>query len=353
MKKIVFTGGGSGGHVMPALTIIKNLQERYAQQLEISYIGGAGYIESALVPQHGIAFRAIKTGKLRRYFSWQNFLDIFRLSVGVMQSLLYLLKLKRKSDLIVFSTGGFVTVPVCIAAWILRIPIFIHEQTTQVGLANKITSLLARKVFISFENSRKFFPKHKTFYSGYPIRPDFFAPASLSLSFPEERPLLFVTGGGNGAQILNEKVKSELNELKERFNIVHQVGGLFLKEFASLEDDSYRVYDFITDDLVALFQKADIIISRAGAGTVCELLSISKRSIFVPLKIAQKNEQYFNALEAKEKMGSMVIKEDDFKNSSLIKVCEDFQSTRCETDNKKESDALVILRQEITQILKI
>ncbi|MDH5582179.1 MAG: UDP-N-acetylglucosamine--N-acetylmuramyl-(pentapeptide) pyrophosphoryl-undecaprenol N-acetylglucosamine transferase [Bdellovibrionales bacterium] len=336
-RNIIFSGGGSGGHVLPAITLIDELQK--GPQNKIHYIGGEKGIEREIIEKKKIPYKAIKTGKLRRYFSIENFIDIFKIIWGLGQSFFYLLKFKSKNTL-VFSTGGFVSVPVVVAAFLTGKKVFIHEQTSRVGLANKLASFFADKIFISFKQSASYFPVHKTQYSGYPLRDECFSqnkgPIEIDgLSLAElDRPILFVTGGGNGSLLINEYVEKHLNDLKKDYFIIHQVGKNFVEKYNSFKDENYHPIGFIDQNMIDMYKYADIVISRAGAGTVCELMALRKRSIFIPLKIAQKNEQYFNALEAQKEFGSLVIQEDELKGKDLIVLLKDFLQ---QVDNK-ESD---------------
>ncbi|MBT7609564.1 MAG: UDP-N-acetylglucosamine--N-acetylmuramyl-(pentapeptide) pyrophosphoryl-undecaprenol N-acetylglucosamine transferase [Bacteriovoracaceae bacterium] len=324
-KTIIFTGGGSGGHVMPALTLIAKLPG-----FDIEYIGGRYGIERTLVSSKVSHYHPIFTGKLRRYFSIQNFIDIFKIGLGLLQSFQILI-LKHR-DTIVFSTGGFVSVPVVIAAWLTGKRIYIHEQTTRVGLANKISSKFADKIFVSFEESLKFFPKEKTELSGYPVREDCFSPVSEKMSLEDidlkkiNKPLLLVTGGGNGSKLVNDLIKDSLEELKDNYFIVHQVGKKCIAEYLQFKSDNYIPVDFINENMIEIMKLADIIISRAGAGMVCELMAINKPSVFIPLKIAQKNEQFHNAKEAEQQIGSLVIEEDEISDLNLIKIINKFNN---------------------------
>lgn len=322
IKHVVFCGGGSGGHVMPALTIIEKLQRH---NVAVSYIGSKNGIEAKLVRERHLPYYSIATGKLRRYFSLQNFIDPLKIIWGMLQAFAMLLPLKRKNTL-VFSTGGFVSVPVVVAARVLGFKVFVHEQTARVGLANKIAAKFAHKVFISFESSKKYFPASKVEYSGYPVRDECFDAKLIHTNVNGvdltklTKPLMFITGGGNGSLLLNEAVKKELKELKERYFVFHQVGSQFVKEYSVYNDENYLAVDFIGTGMIDLYKKATVIVSRAGAGTVCELIALGKPSVFVPLKIAQHNEQYHNAMEANHKVGSLVISEDDFKNFKLSTI---------------------------------
>lgn len=348
-KHIVFCGGGSGGHVMPALTLIESLQE---QDFEIEYIGGNG-IESEIVPARNISYHQIQTGKLRRYFSFQNMLDLFKVGIGVIQAFFFFLS--RPSKTLIFSTGGFVSVPVVIAGWLTGKRIYIHEQTSRVGLANKIASKFADKVFISFDESKNYFPNHKTIYSGYPLRDECYKDSIGEIKIEGidigncSRPVLFITGGGNGAKILNEKVRDDLDFLSEKYLIVHQVGKQFLEEYSKLKSESYLPIAFVSGGMIDLFKKAEVVISRAGAGTVSELLSLNKRSIFIPLKIAQKNEQFHNAMEAHDKIGSLVIEEDEFSNLTMRELIEKFESDSKDLKKYEMPNGKDILVNEISK----
>lgn len=352
MKNIIFTGGGSGGHVMPAITLIKELINE--KDINISYIGGRNSIEKNLIAEFDIKYKPIFTGKLRRYISIENFIDIFKIILGTLQSFFYLL-FKSKNTLI-FSTGGFVSVPVVVAAKLTGKKIFIHEQTSRVGLANKICSIFAHKVFVSFEESMKFFPKGKTVYSGYPIRRECFEDSlsidtfnGLSLT-DSTKPLLFITGGGNGSLLLNNLIKEDLNFLESKYNIIHQVGKKFVEDFEKYKSSSYIPVAFIGKEIIDIMKASSVIISRAGAGTVCELIALNKRSIFIPLKIAQKNEQFHNAMEAHEKLGSLVISEDELSNLSIKTILETFDMQKVEKSTASVNTAVELLVKEIKDL---
>lgn len=315
--------------MVPALTLVKAIKS-HKPEVKIFAIGSYKGIEERLFKEDKVPYKAISTGKLRRYFSWQNFLDLFRLIRGLVQAYVYLLKFSRQNTLI-FSTGGFVTVPVVFAAWMQGKTVYIHEQTSRVGLANKISSFFAKRVLVTFETSLQFFPKEKTILSGYPLRDEILSPPEMvslnEINLNEiKKPILFLTGGGNGSRLLNETLKECLSTLEQEFFIIHQCGAQFLDEYKRLETENYKVFDFITDSMIGLLNKAQVVISRAGAGTVMELLSLGKPSIFVPLAIAQKNEQLYNAIEARNKLESIVIEEKDFNSSKLIDAVQTIRS---------------------------
>ena len=320
-KTLVFTGGGSGGHVMPALTILKQINQNATY--DVHYIGGISSIERELVADYKLVYHPIHTGKLRRYLSMENMKDISRVFLGLVDSFKVLWKFKRKNTL-VFSTGGFVSVPVVIAAKLQRKKVFIHEQTSRVGLANKICSFFADRVFISFEDSFKYFDENKTYYSGYPLRQECYTEEIKTVSLKgrmlndSQKPILFVTGGGNGSQLINKLIIKNFQFLTDNYLIVHQTGKSFYSEYEKLNHPDYIALPFIGQEMIQLFKLATVTISRSGAGTVCELIAIGKKSIYVPLKIAQKNEQFFNALEAHKKLGSIIIEEKELTDESFL-----------------------------------
>lgn len=326
MKTLVFTGGGSGGHVMPALTVLKkiNAEKKY----DVHYIGGISSIERELVKDYELTYHPIHTGKLRRYISVENLKDTMRVVLGLFDSFKVLWKFNRRETLI-FSTGGFVSVPVVIAARLQGKKVFIHEQTSRVGLANKICSYFAHKVFISFEDSFKYFNPSKAYFSGYPLREECYSnnigPVTINsrLLNNETKPILFVTGGGNGAQLINKLIEKNFKALTEKYLIVHQVGKAFIDEYAKLANQDYIPLAFVGKEMIDLFKLSTVTVSRSGAGTVCELIAVGKKSIYIPLKIAQKNEQFFNALEANKKLGSIIIEEKDLNDQSFLKALEE------------------------------
>ena len=349
MKKatLFFTGGGSGGHVMPALTLIQSLKN---QPCEIHYIGGYDSIERELVKPYGLNYHPIHNGKLRRYLSVENLKDFFKVWIGVLQAFSLLFQYPRKTTLI-FSTGGFVSLPVVVAAWLQRKTIYVHEQTSRVGLANKIASIFADKVFVSFEDSLKYFPSTKTIYSGYPLRDECFTRDIKDVVVGGKsllqinKPILFVTGGGNGSFLLNELIRRNLAVLTEKYFVVHQVGKSNAENYTKLNNENYYAMPFVGQEMIDIFKLATVTLSRSGAGTVCELIAIGKKSIYVPLKIAQKNEQYYNALEAKTKLGSIIIEEKDLTDESFLNALNEFHYPNERKIVQKENGKSLLLNE--------
>lgn len=331
--KLAITGGGSGGHTLPAVTIHDSFVDYFSdkdEHFESIYIGSHSGIEKDVAEKKNIKYFSISTGKLRRYFSFQNFTDGFLIIKGVWDAFRILLKFKPDA---VFSTGGFVSVPVVIAAKLLSIPAIIHEQTSHVGLANKIASYFARKVACTFENSKKYFPENKVIQTGQPIRKELFTGSKDKaydiFDLDNSLPLIYITGGSQGSHKINQTIKEILPELLKHCNIIHQCGKSQghndddeLKEFKNtLSSDfkrRYRVQDFIhADELKHILNGTDLLIGRAGAGTVSEALALRIPSIYIPLAIAQRNEQYYNAKNLADLGGAIIILEADLKSDSL------------------------------------
>ena len=329
--KFVFTGGGSGGHTMPALALIQAIKE-YSKKIECSmlYIGSYNGVERELIQSNNIKYKSISTGKLRRYLSISNFIDIFRILKGIKQSKIIL---KNFDPDILISTGGFVSVPPVIAAKKLKIPIIIHEQTIDAGLANKIASRFANKVALTFNESKKYFLKKDIVLTGLPIRKELFDgnknEALKKFNLDEKLPVIYFTGGGLGCHILNITAIKILSELLERCNVIFQTGkALNSKDFfemkkfkESLNKNKKKrliVFDFIKDELADIYAMADLVVARSGAGTVNELMALNIPVIFIPLAIATKNEQLRNAKYVEKMGGSIIIEEKDLNPEILL-----------------------------------
>ncbi|MDH4468474.1 MAG: UDP-N-acetylglucosamine--N-acetylmuramyl-(pentapeptide) pyrophosphoryl-undecaprenol N-acetylglucosamine transferase [Bacteriovoracaceae bacterium] len=316
-KNYVFTGGGSGGHTIPALTIFRSLDKN---QINVTYYGSYSGIESEIIPKEKIKYRKIFTGKLRRYLTWRHFPDFLKFFLGIAQSTFYLMADRPQ---VVFSTGGFVSLPVVISAWVLQIKVVIHEQTSRVGLANRIAARFADKVLISFEASRSYFPAHKVEWTGYPLRPSLFTPVNTHFEIQGtdfsllKLPILLFMGGGNGAKLINDFVNKNFFELIKHHHVVLQCGSMFWNDWRDRVHPHFTAFTFLGNELVELMKMSQVMVARAGAGTVCEVIALQKPAIFIPLKIAQKNEQYHNAIEAKNLIGSEVILEDEFLKITL------------------------------------
>ncbi|MCQ2011653.1 undecaprenyldiphospho-muramoylpentapeptide beta-N-acetylglucosaminyltransferase [Sporolactobacillus sp. STSJ-5] len=312
-KKIVFTGGGSAGHVTPNLALIDELKD-----CEVTYIGSKTGIEKNLVQAHGIDYRAISSGKLRRYFDLKNFKDPFKVLAGVMQA--YLILKKIKPD-VIFSKGGFVSVPVVIGGWMNRIPVYIHESDITPGLANRIAIKFATKLFVTFEEAGAHLPKDKVVYTGAPIR-DVLRKGDRSkglefLGFQGEKPVLLIMGGSLGAKKINDVVRQLLPELLKTYQIVHLCGkGYIIPELGSTE--GYRQFEFIDKELPDVMAAASIILSRSGSNAIFEFLALKKPMILIPLPLrVSRGDQVLNAKSFKEKGFCEVLDNDSLTPDEL------------------------------------
>lgn len=293
MVDIVFTGGGTAGHVTPNLALFPELQKA---GYSLAYIGQDNSIEKTLVENESIAFYAIKAGKLRRYFDVQNFTDLFKILIGFVQALIHLIRLRPK---LVFSKGGFVSSPVVWAAWLCRIPIIIHESDISPGLANKLALPFATKICYSFPETEKYLPVAKRVFTGVAIR-DFLtkgdAEKGLNLcSFNKGKPVIVIMGGSQGSKALNHLVRSNLNTLLLDFNICHLCGKGEL-DAQLINRESYQQFEYLNTELPDVFAMAALVISRAGATSLFEFLSLNLPSLLIPLPLgASRGDQILNA----------------------------------------------------------
>jgi len=316
--RIVLTGGGSGGPVAPLLAIAEEIKKT-KPEVNFLFIGTRkGRPEKEMIKGYDFEFRSVCAGKLRRYFSWQNFLDIFRIKIGFFQSF-FILK-KFKPDLII-GAGGYVGVPVILAGWFLKIPLFIHQQDILSTLSNKILSSFVKKIFISFKPSLKAFPKNKTIFTGHPVRGMILKgnkERAISLfNLEKNKPVLIVLGGGMGATSLNELIWQNTNELTKFCQIVHLTGKE--KNFSinyQLPTINYQSAEFLTKEIPDLFTVADLVITRAGINILAELAVLGKPIIIIPIP---DSHQEANAKYFQEKNAAVVLNQKELTNGKLVK----------------------------------
>lgn len=318
MKKIILTGGGTAGHVTPNLALLPELKKH---GYEVLYIGGKRGMEADMVKKAGIEYKGISTGKLRRYFDLKNFTDPFRVVKGFFDARRIIADFKPD---VVFSKGGFVAVPVTIAAWVCRVPVISHESDMTPGLANKIAAPFARKICCNFPETVRLLPKGKAVLSGSPIRQELLDGSRERglelLGFDGQKPVLLIIGGSLGAQHINVAVRRVLDKLLMSFDIVHICGRGNIDESKS-DIAGYRQFEFVGEELKDFFAAADIFISRAGANAICELLALRKPNLLIPLTAAaSRGDQILNA-ESFEKQGfSAVLKEEDMTDDTLLEA---------------------------------
>lgn len=354
MKKIVLTGGGTAGHVTPNIALMPALKEN---GYEISYIGSYEGIEKKLIEDFGIPYYGISSGKLRRYFDIKNFTDPFKVLKGCQEA--YKIMKKIKPD-ILFSKGGFVSVPVVFAAKRCHIPIIIHESDMTPGLANKLSFSSATKVCCNFPETIKYLPENKGILTGSPIRQELLSGNRLAglkfCNFSASKPVILIVGGSTGSVAVNNAVRSILPSLLEKYQVVHLCGKGKLDE--SLQNlQGYVQYEYIKDELKDLFAIADIVISRAGANAICELLALQKPAILIPLSAkASRGDQILNAKSFKEQKFSEVIEEEELSDSLLLSTIEKvYQNRSFYIDAMKESrqsDAISVIMGLINELAK-
>ena len=312
-QRIVFTGGGTAGHVTPNIALIRRLLE---EGWEVHYIGSVSGMERELIaalPE--VIYHPISSGKLRRYHSWQNFLDPFRVLKGVGQSKKLIRSLKPD---VVFSKGGFVSVPVVIAAG--KTPVVAHESDFTPGLSNRIASRFTDRVCVTFEDTLRYVPGHKGVYTGTPIRPELYEGSrERGLGFTGlsgSKPVLLAMGGSLGAQRLNELLRETLPLLLPRFDVIHLCGKGKLAEDCRRE--GYVQYEYIREELPDLLALSDVVLSRAGANAVFELLALNKPALLLPLpRSSSRGDQILNA-QYFEKKGYAKALDQDAATPELI-----------------------------------
>lgn len=317
MKKIIMTGGGTAGHVTPNIALLPSLKEA---GYDITYIGSHNGIEKGLIEAQNITYYGIDSGKLRRYFDWKNFSDPFRVIKGFGQAVRLMKKIKPD---IVFSKGGFVSVPVVLAAKTCGIPAIIHESDITPGLANKIAIKGARKVCCNFPETLRYLPSDKAVLTGSPIRKELLSgnkeAAYAFCHFPSTRkPVLLIIGGSLGSKAINEAVRKVLPELLEEFHVIHLCGkGNVDHQLNGIV--GYAQFEYISKELTDMFALADIAISRAGANSICELLALRKPHILIPLSAAaSRGDQILNAKSFEKQGFSCVIQEEDMTDTLLL-----------------------------------
>ncbi len=353
MKKIILTGGGTAGHVTPNLALLPELKKL---GYEVGYIGSYEGIEKKLIEAEGIRYYGISSGKLRRYFDWKNFSDPFKVIKGYFEAKKIL---KKEKPDIVFSKGGFVAVPVVFAAADRHIPVIIHESDITPGLANKLCMPKADRICANFPETIKYLPEDKAVLSGSPIRARLFEgkrEKGLEFAgFNNDKPVLLIIGGSTGAARVNEAVRDILPTLLRDWQVVHLCGaGKTSDEFNNTP--GYRQYEYVSRELPDLFAAADLVISRAGANSICELLALKKPNILIPLSAeASRGDQILNA-DSFEKQGfSYVLREESLTNETLLNaihtVSENRDSYIAAMENSRQGNAIATITELMEQLV--
>jgi UDP-N-acetylglucosamine--N-acetylmuramyl-(pentapeptide) pyrophosphoryl-undecaprenol N-acetylglucosamine transferase len=315
-RRIIFTGGGTAGHVTVNLALIPKF---IAEGWEVTYIGSENGIEKQLVSElKKVQYYGISTGKLRRYFDWNNVKDPFRVMKGVYQAYRIIKELKPN---VLFSKGGFVSVPVIIGAWLNRVPVIIHESDLTPGLANRIAMPFATKICITFPETKEHVKSEKAIHVGGIIREELKhgnATRGLTLcNFTRSKPVLLVMGGSQGSKKINETIRANLNQLLNDFQIVHICGKGQLEP--RIQQKGYQQYEYLTTELPDVMAMADLVISRAGANSIFEFLFLRKPMLLIPLsKKASRGDQILNARSFEKAGYAHVLMEEEITNELFM-----------------------------------
>ncbi len=353
MKRIILTGGGTAGHVTPNIALLPRLKEL---NYDIHYIGSYNGIEKELIEQFGIPYHGIATGKLRRYFSVQNFTDPFRVLKGMSEAK-KLVKILQPD--VIFSKGGFVSVPVVLAGKSCKVPTIIHESDMTPGLANKLSIPSATKVCCNFPETLEHLPEGKAVLTGSPIRQELLRgdkfKAREFLNFKSDKPVILVVGGSLGAVAVNNAVRALLPELLKSYQIIHLCGKGKVDE--SLKGvEGYAQFEYIKEELKDLFALTDIVISRAGANAICELLALRKPNLLIPLSAtASRGDQILNARSFERQGFSVVLEEEELTNDVLLSAInklyenrESYIETMKQSSQQNSIDTIIELIESVT-----
>lgn len=326
MKKIVMTGGGTAGHVTPNIALFDSLQK---DGYEIHYIGSYEGIEKGLIEDKKIPYYGISSGKFRRYRSWKNLTDPFRVLHGFFQARRLLGRIRPN---VVFSKGGFVSVPVVMAAKTRHIPVIIHESDLTPGLANKLAMPSATKVCCNFPETLPYLPKEKAVLTGSPIRQELLhgnkQAAKDFCGFTGDLPILMVMGGSIGSVYINNAIRGCIDTLLTKYQIIHLCGKGNIDE--SLKDKKgYAQFEYISENLPDLFAAADLVVARAGANSICELLALHKPNILIPLsRNASRGDQILNANSFAKQGFSAALEEEEVTSEKLMATIDDVMAHR-------------------------
>ena len=334
MKKIIriaYTGGGSGGHIYPLLAVADEIKEltRQNEDFEVRsfYMGKPGIYADEFIKRN-IRIKKVMAPKMRRYISLGNVIDLIKLPFAFIQALLKLVWIMPD---VLFSKGGTGAFPVVFAAWIFRIPIIVHESDSVPGLTNRLSFPFAARVGVAFHHALAYLKEGKGAVVGNPIRPFLLAPSDVTqeqakriFGFDPQTPLILVLGGSQGSQRINLFLFDNAVELANQYQVLHQVGmqnfkeasqelGILFEQQISPLKSRYKVIDFFTNNLKDAFIAADLIVSRAGSGTLFEIAWFKKPAIIIPLPEAAHNHQWLNAAAYEESGGGILIEEENLK----------------------------------------
>lgn len=313
--KVIMTGGGTAGHVTPNLALIPALKEN---GFEVKYIGSKNGIEKEIIKSNNIPYFQISSGKLRRYFDFKNFTDPFKVLKGVGDANRIL---KKEKPDVIFSKGGFVAVPVVIAAYLRKIPVVAHESDITPGLANKLSAPFCNKLCVTFRESLKYITDNKGILTGSPIRTEILRgnkEEGLKIcNFKSNKEVILIMGGSLGSKIINDEIRSNLEMLLKDFNIIHICGKGNIDDNLK-NKNGYKQFEYVSEQLPHLMNCADYIVSRAGANSIFEFLALRKPMLLIPLsKKASRGDQILNANSFKNEGYALILNEEELKDNKL------------------------------------
>lgn len=347
-KTMVLTGGGTAGHVMPNLAIIPKLKE---MGFSVEYIGTKDGMERDIIGRTHLPYHIISAGKLRRYLSFKNLTDSARVLKGYCQAKSILKKIKPAA---VFSKGGFVGVPVVLAASKLRIPVVLHESDFTPGLANRLCIPRADKVCVAFEPTLKAIPQGKGIYTGLPIRAALLqgdrARGLALCGFTGVKPVLLIMGGSMGARAVNDALDAVMPNLADRFDVAHIRGRGNMLDCC--EGKGYKQFCFVDAELPDLYAAADIMISRAGATAVFEILALALPALLIPLpRAVSRGDQLLNAAYFKERGFSHVIEQEALTPEVILKAVETLYAQRETLREAMKREAVGDAAQRVAEVI--
>lgn len=324
--RIVLTGGGSGGHIVPLAVVAEKIKEKFPET-EFLFLGPGGKLEDLIIGKAGIPVTRILSGKMRRYFSFWNVIDALKIPLGLFQSLWVLLAYMPDA---IFSKGGYASLPVVLVGWLYRIPILIHESDSVVGVANGMLGKFATRVAVSYPEAEKEFPESQVVLTGNPVRPDVLngdtARARQMFSLLESRKTIFVYGGSQGAKAINDKIITVLPELLKKYQVIHQTGEINFKSVADKAGElgikagrgGYHPVAFVGEELRDIFAATDLVITRAGASSLSEIAAVGKPAIAIPLESSANGHQKMNAYSIARTGGCVVLEENNLGEHMLL-----------------------------------
>lgn len=328
--KIIFTGGGTAGHIFPIIAIIREIKKNHPQEnFDFFYVGPKDKFAADLFSQEGVRIKTILAGKFRRYFSFQNIVDIFKIPIGVIQAFYHIFVISPDA---IFSKGGYGSLPIVFVGWIFQVPIFLHESDVVPGLANKIAGKFAIEIFTAFPVEKTlYFPKKKMVAVGNPLRKEILtiptAEAQKSLQTTGEKAVILFLGGSQGAQRVNDILLLILPDILKDFEVIHQTGQANFEEvskeakvlIASDLGKYYHPFPFLAEkELTCAYRVSDFIVSRAGSGSIFEIAAVGKPSILVPLPEAAQKHQLKNAYVYAEAGACIVMEKLNFTPHFLL-----------------------------------